>query len=58
MREDYTFKGKLKNGECIYVDKVGDIFIEKDHKYLVCPTPLEAIEASIIVADKNEARNA
>lgn len=45
MGDKYTYKGQLKNGESIFVDKAAALFIEKDHQYLVEATSLEIAEA-------------
>lgn len=40
----WTFVGTMANGERIYYAQGGELAIEKDHTYLVAPSPAELAE--------------
>lgn len=54
----YREIGRLKNGESVFVDKEGNVFVEKDFSYLVEPTDAEAEEIEEILEAKEAEKEA
>lgn len=51
----FTFLGRLQSGEAVFVDAEDNILIERDHRHLTGPTPVEWKEANRIWNQKNNA---